>query len=312
MDATAAVATDAQEHLLEHGYVVLEGLISADEVTRLRDGLEGLMARERAEPFEPGDGPAYAEEEEHATRYAQKAWARQSTAEQERLLRRLRHTRAENFDTPWPVGIAEVCGCFRHFPSLYDDDRSQRVFNLINKLPEFAVLVEHPVILEPISALLGRDCILLDVSASSVGPDTEGGDLHIDSPITYMVEPLPDLTLSIQAVWMLTDFTIENGASRVVPGTHRSQRKPFRPHRNDEVVLTGPAGSVAVWLSQTWHRHGPNASGSARPGVICQYGRSWVKPFVDLRSPLTAETAPLFSPRLRYMMGCGSTAPVRG
>ena len=162
------------------------------------------------------------------------------------------------------------------------------------------------------SALLGRDCILLDVSASSVGPDTKGGGLHVDSPITYVAEPLPDTTLSIQAVWMLTDFTIENGASRVVPGTHRSRRKPDRSHRDDEVALIGPAGSVAVWLSQTWHRHGPNASGSPRPGVICQYGRSWVKPFVDLRSPLTAETAPLFSPRLRYMMGCGASAPVRG
>ena len=312
MDSTVAVAAGARADLLEHGYVVLEGLISADELTRLRVCLEGLMARERAEPFEPGDGPAYTGEDEQATRFAQRSWSRVSVAEQERLRRRMRHTRAENFDTPWPVGIAEVCGCFRHFPTLYDDDRSQRVFNLINKLPEFAVLVEHPVMLALMSALLGGDCILLDVSASSVGPDTEGGDLHVDSPITYMAEPLPDVTLSIQAVWMLTDFTVENGASRVVPGTHRSRRKPDRPHRDDEVVLTGPAGSVAVWLSQSWHRHGPNASGSARPGVICQYGRSWVKPFVDLHSPLTAETAPLFSPRLRYMMGCGSTAPVRG
>ena len=310
MDGTATVATGAQVHLLEHGYVVLEGLISADEVARLRVCLEGLMARERAEPFEPAEAPAYAGEDEHATRYAQD-W-RPSAAEQERLRRRLRHTRAENFDTPWPVGIAEVCGCFRHFPTLYDDDRSQRVFNLINKVPEFAVLVEHPVMLALMSALLGRDCILLDVSASSVGPDTGGGGLHVDSPITYMVEPLPDVTLSIQAVCMLTDFTTENGASRVVPGTHRSRRKPDRSQRDDEVALTGPAGSVAVWLSQSWHRHGPNASGAARPGVICQYGRSWVKPVVDMRSPLTAETAPRFSPRLRYMMGCGATAPVRG
>ena len=173
-------------------------------------------------------------------------------------MRRLRHTRAENFDTPWPVGIAEVCGCFRHFPTLYDDDRSQRVFNLINKVPEFAVLVEHPVMLALISALLGRDCILLDVSASSVGPDTEGGDLHIDSPITYMVEPLPDLTLSIQAVWMMTDFIDARMAPAVwcPRGTHRSQRKPDRPHRDDRSPLQlGPAGSVAVWLSQSWHRH---------------------------------------------------------
>ena len=309
MDATA-VAAGAQAKLLEHGYVVLGGLVSADEVTRLRASLEELMARERAEPFQPDDGPAYTGEDEHITRFAQD-W-RPNAAEQERMRRRLRHTRAENFDTPWPVDITEVCSCFRHFPTLYDDDRSQRIFNLINKLPYFAVLIEHPVILALMSALLGRDCILLDVSASSVGPDTKGGGLHVDSPITYLAEPLPDMTLSIQAVWMLTDFKIENGASRVVPGTHRSRCKPDRSHRDDEVALIGPAGSIAVWLSQTWHRHGPNASGSPRPGVICQYGRSWVKPFVDLRSPLTAETAPLFSPRLRYMMGCGASAPVRG
>jgi hypothetical protein len=46
--------------------------------------------------------------------------------------------------------------------------------------------------------------------------------------------------------------------------------------------------------------------------MVVQYGRAWVKPFVDLRSPLTAETAAQFSPRLRYMMGCNASAPVRG
>jgi hypothetical protein len=46
--------------------------------------------------------------------------------------------------------------------------------------------------------------------------------------------------------------------------------------------------------------------------VIVQYGRSWVKPFVDLRSPMTAEQAAVLSPRTRYMMGCNASAPVRG
>ena len=310
MDGLVTDAAGAQAHLLEHGYVVLEGLISADETARLRASLEALMTRERAEPFEPGDGPAFAGEDEHVEGIA--SYWRPNAAELARLRRRLRHTRAENFDTAWPVAVDEICGCFRHIPTLYDDDRSQRVFNLINKAPEFAVLIEHPVMLTLMSVLLGRDCTLLDVSASSVGPDTGGGGLHVDSPLTNMAEPLPDMPLSIQTVWMLTDFTVENGASRVVPGSHRSRRKPDRPRRDDEVALVGPAGSAAVWLSQTWHRHGANSSDAARPGVICQYGRAWVKPFADLRAPLTAETAAQFSPRLRYMMGCGANAPVRG
>ena len=81
---------------------------------------------------------------------------------------------------------------------------------------------------------------------------------------------------------------------------------------DDEVVLEGPAGSVAIWLSQTWHRHGENITDATRRGVIIQYGRCWVKPFVDLRTPMTAEQAATLSPRVRYMMGCNANAPVRG
>ena len=46
--------------------------------------------------------------------------------------------------------------------------------------------------------------------------------------------------------------------------------------------------------------------------MVVQYGRAWVKPFVDLRSPLTADDAANLSSRMRYMMGCNANAPVRG
>ena len=77
-----------------------------------------------------------------------------------------------------------------------------------------------------------------------------------------MPEPLPNFTLSIQSAWMLDDFTADNGATHVVRGSHLTLRKPpnGRDHLDDEVVLEGPAGSVAMWLSQTWHRHGANVT----------------------------------------------------
>ena len=78
------------------------------------------------------------------------------------------------------------------------------------------------------------------------------------------------------------------------------------------MVLEGRAGSVAMWLSQTWHRHGANVSEHPRRGLIVQYGRSWIKPFVDLRTPMDDEQAAAFSPRLRYLLGCNASAPVRG
>jgi ectoine hydroxylase-related dioxygenase (phytanoyl-CoA dioxygenase family) len=169
-------------------------------------------------------------------------------------------------------------------------------------------------VLSVIEQELGRDLIVLDMSLNHVGPHTNSAGWHVDSPLTQIAEPLPNFTLSIQTAWMLDDFSIDNGATHVATGSNHTQRKPPRGQEllGNEAVLEGPAGSVAMWLSQTWHRHGANVTDDARSGVIIQYGRSWVKPFVDLRTPIDAEQAAAFSPRLRYMLGCNANAPVRG
>ena len=199
-------------------------------------------------------------------------------------------------------------------PTIFDQGRSQRIFNLINKDAAFAPLVEHPVVLDLMDAELGKDAVLLDVSINNVGAHTDSGGWHVDSPISMVKEPLPNFTLAVQTVWMLDDFTADNGATHVAAGSHLTLRQPPRGkgHLDNEVRVEGPAGSLAIWLSQSWHRHGANVTDKARTGMIAQYGRAWVKPFVDLRSPLTAEFAAQLSPRLRYMMGCNANAPVRG
>lgn len=307
-----ATSTDAaRDHLTEHGYVVLENLFDAEHVADLKARVDRMLADERQNPFLPGDGPALPSDDAYCSEYGPFVC---EDEERSRVRQRIRADRAREYDTPWPVPPEEVCISFFHLPSLFDNGRSQRIFNLINKDLAFAPPIEHPAVLDLVDAELGRDCVLLDVSVNNVGAHTDSGGWHLDSPISTMPEPLPDFTLSIQTVTMLDDFTEENGATHVVSGSHRSGRRPPEgqaPYPN-EVVLEGSAGSVAVWLSQTWHRHGRNETDGARTGMVVQYGRAWVKPFVDLRSPMTREDAAAMSPRLRYMMGCNANAPVRG
>lgn len=312
MNAIPPDAPDrARRKLNEDGFVVIEGLLPAATVADLKARADRIMAHERDHPFDPGDGPGLPGDERYCTSLN---IFEADRAEQERVIRRIRADRARAFDTPWPVPPEEVCISFFHIPTLFDEGRSQRIFNLINKDAAFAPLLEHPLALGIIEAELGRDCVLLDVSVNNVGPHTDSGGWHIDSPITQVPEPLPEFTLSIQTVWMLDDFSAANGATHVVRGSHLTRAKPpkGKAAQDGEVVLEGPAGSLAIWLSQTWHRHGANGTDAARNGVIAQYGRAWIKPFVDLATPLTAETAAQFSPRLRYMMGCNASAPVRG
>jgi ectoine hydroxylase-related dioxygenase (phytanoyl-CoA dioxygenase family) len=305
--------TAAIERLHEDGYVVIEGVLDQATVRDLRDRVEGILRYEREHPYDPGPERLDLAPDEATLAHFATIWDL-SDDERDRVARRIRRRQIDEFDTPWPVPPAEVCISFTHIPTLFDDGRSQRIFNLINKDIAFAPLVEHPTVLGVMDEELGVDAVVLDMSVNHVGPHTDSGGWHVDSPITQVPEPLPNFTLSIQSVWMLDEFTEANGATHVVRGSHLTQRKPpkGRDHQEGEVVLEGPAGSIALWLSQTWHRHGGNITDAPRCGVIVQYGRSWVKPFVDLRTPMTAEGARQLSPRLRYLMGCNASAPVRG
>ena len=310
-DSTETIAHEALEKLLADGYVVVENLIDPATTADLRDRVQRLLDHEKAYPFEPGPDAPPADEEQLSW-YA-RIWDLDDD-EKARLSQRLQLRQREEFDTPWPVSNADVCISFIHIPTYFDGGRSQRIFNLINKDLAFAQLLEHPVVMSIVEDQLGIDAVLLDVSVNAVGPQSSSGGWHVDSPLTPVPEPLPNFTLSMQTAWMLDDFRLENGATHVARGSHLSMRRPplGRDRLDNEQIVEGPAGSLAIWLSQTWHRHGENTTDAMRRGVIVQYGRCWVKPFVDLRTPMTAEQAAALSPRLRYMMGCNANAPVRG
>ncbi|MBM84058.1 MAG: hypothetical protein CMJ78_26190 [Planctomycetaceae bacterium] len=300
------------EQLLENGYVVVDEVLPKAEVSRLKDEVDQLMTCEQDDPVVAGNGSLMAEDEAIAD-FLRNSYSIDE-AEVERILRRIRHTRAENLDTPWPVEIGEVNKTFLHLPTLFDYGKSQRIWNLLEKSESAATLVEQPVVLELVRSVLGADCVLSDCSATRIGPRTDGGAWHVDVPLGHLAEPLPDFPLTTQNVWMLDDFTEDNGATRVVPGSHLSRRKPewTEAGLDGEVALTAPAGSVAIWLSNTWHRSGINRTDSARRAILCYYCRSWIKPFNDFRNGISGEMAANFSLTLRYLLGWSASAPVRG
>ena len=137
----------------------------------------------------------------------------------------------------------------------------------------------------------------------------------MDVPLGQLSEPLPDFSLNTQNAFMLDDFTEENGATRIVPGSHKTRKNPpWGKHGaecQDEVALTGTAGSLALWLSNTWHRHGPNSTGRPRRAFQVYYCRSWIKPFTDFRTVIPAEKVREYSPLARYLMGFSSNPPER-
>lgn len=146
------------------------------------------------------------------------------------------------------------------------EEHARRLANLVDKGQVFREVIVHPRILALVGAVLGPEFKLSSLNVRSADPQsTSVQPLHVDMGL------LPDAqgAAVCNCVWMLDDFTIENGALRVIPGSHRWGRRPqdvlsdaYAPHA-DEVLVTGRAGTVVVMNAHAWH--GGTANRTAHP-----------------------------------------------
>ena len=102
-------------------------------------------------------------------------------------------------------------------------------------------------------------------------------ELHVDS--AFFSRGVPGIPWLLNTMWMLTDFTRENGATGVVPMSHLSGRCTPFPGMTAEHPLvrpiTGTAGSVFMWYGGTFHTARPNLSDQVRVGLNIVYYPSW-------------------------------------
>jgi ectoine hydroxylase-related dioxygenase (phytanoyl-CoA dioxygenase family) len=146
------------------------------------------------------------------------------------------------------------------------EEHARRLANLVDKGEIFRRAIVLPPLLEYVRHVLGPDIKLSSLNARSADPNTDVGQpLHVD------MSAIPDERgyWVCNTVWMLDDFTLENGPTRMVPGSHTWRQRPqdvladpLAPHPQ-EVTLTGKAGTVAVMNAHLWH--GGTANRSAKP-----------------------------------------------
>jgi ectoine hydroxylase-related dioxygenase (phytanoyl-CoA dioxygenase family) len=151
-----------------------------------------------------------------------------------------------------------------------------RLANLVNRGAVFADLVSEPRVLAYVAHVLGPDFKLSSLNYRSANPHgTWAQPLHCDTGA------LPDErgNTVCNVIWLLDDFTLENGATRVVPGSHRFGRlpedalaDPCAPHP-DEVLITARAGSVVVMNTHAWHGATANRTDKPRRALHSFYCR---------------------------------------
>jgi ectoine hydroxylase-related dioxygenase (phytanoyl-CoA dioxygenase family) len=151
-----------------------------------------------------------------------------------------------------------------------DDNTNQRVWNLPSRDPVFLDLVEHPLALMFVREAIGWPALLSNISANITGPG--GGEMFLHADQTYMPQPWSGIQ-GVNVIWCVDDFTEENGATRVVPGSHQLNRAPTA---EDQVVgtvpLEAPAGAMVVMEGRVWHKTGNNRTPDhTRAGIFGWY-----------------------------------------
>ena len=96
--------------------------------------------------------------------------------------------------------------------------------------------------------------------------------MHADQ--IFVPEPWPAEPQGVNVAWCLDDFTADNGATCIAPGSHRLNRNPRENEQVPMCPLVAPAGTMIVFESRVWHRTGFNRTADQyRAGVFGWYTR---------------------------------------
>lgn len=193
----------------------------------------------------------------------------------------------------------------------YGDGKIRRVWAIVGKSPIFRHFIQHPTVIAVWKRMLGEDVIASTFTANVVGPGAPTGGWHIDYPYWAMQTPFPAGSLTGQTVWMLDDFTIENGATACIPESHKTLRRPElgEAEGKESVVATGQKGSIMFTNGAIWHQSRPNNTDSPRVGLLGMYNRSVIYPQEDMPRQLTDEELMKESDVLKQLLG--RTIPFR-
>jgi ectoine hydroxylase-related dioxygenase (phytanoyl-CoA dioxygenase family) len=182
---------------------------------------------------------------------------------------------------------------------------TDRLANLVDKDPLFDLVWNNPRQLSAIAHVLQwQPEMVFSLNGRSALPGQGHQGLHVDwsgavAPGDYQIA---------NSIWMLDDFTAENGATRVVPGSHRWGRlpkddlaDPSAPHP-DELLVTGAAGTCVVFNSHLWHGGSLNRTGAPRRAIHAAFVRRDQRQQTVFADHVHEATRQRLTPAQRYLL----------
>jgi ectoine hydroxylase-related dioxygenase (phytanoyl-CoA dioxygenase family) len=190
----------------------------------------------------------------------------------------------------------------------FEGAHTKRVYALFAKTRAFDAPATHPLVLGVLERVLGH-CQLSAPTGIEIGPGEVAQILHHDDAIYPL--PRPHAEVVLNTMWALDDFTEANGATRIIPGSHRWVHEQPDPH-HPTMAAEMPAGSALFYVGSVWHGGGANTTDRARLGVILEYVASWLRPQENHFLAVPRDVAARLPERLQELLGYNIRPPFMG
>ena len=212
----------------------------------------------------------------------------------------------------------------------FEGAQSNRIYGMLEKDPVFADLISHPLQLAFAERELGQSCLLYACLAINLLPGETAQPWHFDDSHCGLARPRDPLSLS--TFWSISDTTEDNGATEIIPGSHKwGNQQPEGANRGsdfqtgvtdkkengkddhpDMIKATMPAGSLMIAKGTLWHRGGANRSDAPRLIVTPQFCKGWCRPLEQQLLAVSREKVARFPKRVQELLGYNIHPPFMG
>jgi ectoine hydroxylase-related dioxygenase (phytanoyl-CoA dioxygenase family) len=185
----------------------------------------------------------------------------------------------------------------------FEGRHTVRIYNLLVHGEHFQRIPVHENVLPVVEGVLDGGCLVSSLSSISIDPGETAQPIHADDQLIPLAKP--HVPTVCNSMWALTDFTEANGATRIIPGSHRRDHSPIYGKHYDSIAAEMAKGSVLVWHGSLWHGGGANRSAARRVGIAMNYCAGWIRQQENQQLGIPREIVRGFSPRLRELVGYG-------
>ncbi len=198
------------------------------------------------------------------------------------------------------------------FSNDFNGYKTRRLGGILGHSRNAADILAHPLVMGVADRVLKRHAQTYRIGSSTaieIHPGEGNQALHRDDDF-YPIR-IPGVEFQFSAMWALTEFTEENGATRVVPGSH--DLREIEDVTDDQVTQAAmPRGSVLFYLGSAIHAGGQNNSDAPRTGLITTYSLGWLRQEENMYLTLPRRVAYSYPEHVRRLMGYQSDGPYLG